>query len=312
MFLKKVLKFIYLYLFPNYLKLVLFSLIKKHVSLNDKIKKHLTFKGFFKLKYNGKSIYVYSLPTIIESDIFWNGIENSKHEPMCYKIFYYFASKSKYIIDGGSNTGIYSCIAHLSNKEAEIHSFEPSKEFVYVLNKIKKKNKISLFINQVALGNSNREVYFDGLYKISLDKSEKKSIPTKMIKLSEYISLNLKKLDLIKLDIEGFELDVLKDIRSIISKDLPTIIFEMWNDELKYSKNKENFINLENLIKNLNYKIYCIDDINEKIINKKSITPSKILESYTTASGEPLIFENYLLVNDKYNKDFINNFKKYL
>ena len=108
-----------------------------------------------------------------------------------------------------------------------------------------------------------------------------------MIKLSEYISLNLKKLDLIKLDIEGFELDVLEDIRSIISKDLPTIIFEMWNDELKYSKNKENFINLENLIKNLNYNIYCIDDINEKIINKKSITPSKILENYKTASGEP-------------------------
>ena len=96
MFLKKVLKFIYLYLFPNYLKLVLFSLLKKHFSLNDKIKKHLTFKGFFKLKYNGKSIYVYSLPTIIESDIFWNGIENSKHEPMCYKIFYYFAHITVY------------------------------------------------------------------------------------------------------------------------------------------------------------------------------------------------------------------------
>ena len=71
-------------------------------------------------------------------------------------------------------------------------------------------------------------------------------------------------------------------------------------------------MNFENLIKNLNYKIYCIDDINKKIISKKFIKPSKILENYTTASGEPLTFENYLLVNDKYNKDFISNFKNHI
>ena len=93
----------------------------------------------------------------------------------------------------------YILALHIFQIKAEIHSFEPSKEFVYVLNKIKK-NKISLFINQVM--QTVTRGLFDGLCKISLDKSEKKSIPTKMIKLSEYISLNLKKLDLIKLDIE--------------------------------------------------------------------------------------------------------------
>ena len=222
---------------------------------------------------------------------------------MSYKIFYFFSSKSKFIIDGGSNTGIYSCIAHLANNKAEIHSFEPAEEFVYALNKIKNKNKMSLFINQVALGNSNCEVYYDGKYKISLDKSKDNYISTKMIKLSDYIYSNLDKLDLIKLDIEGFEIDVLEDISPIITRDLPNIIFEIWNHELNYSKNKKNLLNFEKLIKKLNYKIYCVDDINKKIIRKEFIEPSKKLKNR--------IFENYLLVNDEYDNDFLKNFKNY-
>ena len=106
MILKKILKFIYLNLISNYLKLVLFTFIKKKIKLNDKFTKHLLFKGFFKVSYKEKNIYLYSLPTIIENDIFWNRLENSKHEPMSYKIFHYFSSKSNCISDGGSNTGI--------------------------------------------------------------------------------------------------------------------------------------------------------------------------------------------------------------
>jgi FkbM family methyltransferase len=304
MILKKIIKFIYSNLIPNYLKLVLFSLIKKKIKLNDKFTKHLLFKGFFKLSYKEKNIYLYSLPTIIENDIFWNGLENAKHEPMSYGIFHYFSSKSNCIIDGGSNTGIYSCIAHLANNKAKIHSFEPSKEFTYALNKIKDKNKMSLFINQVAIGNSNCEVYFDGLYKVSLDNSKEKSIPTKMIKLSEYIDANIEKLDLIKLDIEGFEMDVLKDIHLTLKKDLPVIIFEIWNNELTNKDILKNRLDFENLIKSLNYKIYCIDDVNKKIIKKKYITSSKTLKNRT--------FENFLLINQKDEQNFIKNFKNNL
>ena len=64
---------------------------------------------------------------------------------------------------------------------------------------------------------------------------------------------NIEKLDLIKLDIEGFEMDVLNDIHNI-KKDLPVIIFEIWNNEFTNKDTHMNRLDFENLIKSLNYK----------------------------------------------------------
>jgi len=300
MILKKILKFIYINLIPNKLKIAVYTYIKKKIKLNERYTKHLLFRGFFKLQHKEKYIYLYSLPTIIENDIFWNGLENSKHEPMSYKIFYYFSKKSNYIIDGGSNTGIYSGIAHLANNNAEIHSFDPSEDFNYALNKIKNKNNMSLSINQVALGKENCEVYFSG-YEVHLNASDKSSTITKMIKLSDYIRLNIKKLDLIKLDIEGFEIDVLNDIKTTLTKDLPIILFEVWIDEIISKDKQKDRLDFENFIKNLNYKIYCIDDVNKKIIKKNNLVSSKKLRNRT--------FENFLLIKEEEDQDFNNNFK---
>lgn len=301
MLFKKFLKFIYSNLISNNLKITLYSYIKQKIKLNDRITKHLLFSGFFKLQYNEKYVYLYSLPTIIENDIFWNGLENSKHEPMSYKIFHYFSKKSNCIIDGGSNTGIYIGIAHLANNNVQIHSFDPSKEFNYALHKIKNKNNISLTINQVALGKENCEVFFSG-YEVHQQASDKSSVATKMIKLSDYLKLNIEKLDLIKLDIEGFEIDVLNDIHETLAKDLPVVLFEIWSDELNSKDKKKYRLEFENFIKKLNYKIYCIDDINKKIISKNNLIPSKKLENR--------FFENFLLIKQEDDQDFKNNFKK--
>ena len=56
MILKKILKFFYLNLISNYLKLVLFTFIKKKIKLNDKFTKHLLFKGF--LRFHIKKKYL--------------------------------------------------------------------------------------------------------------------------------------------------------------------------------------------------------------------------------------------------------------
>jgi hypothetical protein len=100
--------------------------------------KHLYFKGFFEENFMGKSFYIYSLPTIIENTIFWEGIEKG-YEQLTLKCWYFICKNSDNVFDIGSNTGIFILISHVSNTKSRKYSFEPSKKFTYAQDKIKKK-----------------------------------------------------------------------------------------------------------------------------------------------------------------------------
>jgi hypothetical protein len=84
---RKIIKLIYK-LIPNPIKIFIYTIIKEKFNLETSIYQHLHFRGFFKLKYKEKEMHMFSMPTIIENELFWNGIEDSNHEPMSYMIWY--------------------------------------------------------------------------------------------------------------------------------------------------------------------------------------------------------------------------------
>ena len=298
-FLKKIYNFI-----PNNLKIFLFYIVRFFFKPNEKIFQHLHFKGYFKIKLFNKFAYMYSIGTILENTVFWKGIENA-HEPLSNQIWFHLSKKSNLIIDVGVNVGLYSLISHMANNKCKIHGFEPSKKFVFALNKIKKKNNIDIEINSVALGDSNDLVYFDG-YRTATDLNEKKfytnTINSKwkevtQIKLSEYIiAKKISKIDLIKMDIEKNEYKVIKDIKENIKKDQPNMLIEIINGD----KSSQDRINKEIgfIIKNLNYKVYLIDDKNKIINISSSIT-------YST-------YWNVLFLNSDTSMSFEREFDSYI
>ena len=80
---KSLIRTIYLYI-P--FKKFFFLYLRKNFNIRESIYKHLWFRGFFLTEFQKKKFYIYSLPTIIENEIFWNGLGKT-WEPLSLNIW---------------------------------------------------------------------------------------------------------------------------------------------------------------------------------------------------------------------------------
>ncbi|MFH1750949.1 MAG: FkbM family methyltransferase [Candidatus Micrarchaeota archaeon] len=143
-------------------------------------------------------------------------------EEIFIKNEYYFKSKNDAprIIDCGSNIGISVIYFKYLYPKSRILCFEPSPQNFDILeknvdeNKLKnitlinaavhaKKTKLNFFNNSVGGGVTSQVVRANSLF------SKESIVEVDAVRLSEYIS---KPVDLLKLDVEGSEFDVLKDL----------------------------------------------------------------------------------------------------
>ena len=197
-------------------------------------------------------------------------------------------SQKPVFFDIGANIGVQTL--QLSNyfKNSTIHSFEPTN---YAYNKLcnnvilnaKLKNKIIL--NQTFLTNKKKaipkKIYssWSLIKKKNLHKKHLGSLKTtngaSFFKLDDYITkYKIKKIDFIKLDVDGYELDVLKSGYKFLKKNRTPIIFEVapyLYKEHNYSQSdlvslfvelKYSFYNINNLkkVKNIDKYISSISD----------------------------------------------------
>ena len=151
------------------------------------------------------------------------------------KKFYKENLKDKKIIvlDIGSNVGTYIKLITktFKEKELEIHSFEPIKRLI---DKQKAKN-VNLIKNNVLVSNSSgNELFYER--KISSQSSTfnkknmginevMKTYDVVKIAINEYIlSNNVEKIDILKIDVEGNELQIIKALENIFTKKIIKII----------------------------------------------------------------------------------------
>ena len=140
--------------------------------------------------------------------------------------------KDDTFIDVGANNGYFSLLAStLVGKKGRVFAFEPNPR---AINKLKKSIKLNKFKNikafNIALGSRNtiKKLYLstieDGLNSFVNKQDTKGFIKSQIKKLD---SLNIKnKIDFIKIDVEGYELDVLKGSKRVLMYNNPIIIFE--------------------------------------------------------------------------------------
>ena len=109
------------------------------------------------------------------------------------------------------------------NFVGEVHYFDPVPEFIDNLKNQQNLNTLSC-INNVGLGNENKEMYYYPLYQSfynrikSCNKSdEENKILLKIIKGQSYITENnIKSIDFMKIDTEGYELNVLRGFEDFL------------------------------------------------------------------------------------------------
>ena len=244
--------------------------------------------------------YLINLKEGIDLGIFLK-IQNEKR---LYKIQKIFKKEKKHIfIDIGSNVGSITLpLANIFYK-SKIYSIEPT---LYAFSKLKKNISLNpdlkkiIFPMNVLISQKNKKIkYVHSSWNFSQQASKHKihlgtlkKTSGKKKSLDKIFLKSKKKIDFIKIDVDGYELDVLKSGKKIIKKNKPLIHFEfapyLYKEfgyspkilisfikrDLGYDFYDENFKKIENIIDlseqmtDRSENFFLVNRYNEKIKKK--------------------------------------------
>lgn len=144
--------------------------------------------------------------------------------------------ENKIIIDIGANIGNHSVFFSKVCKAKKVYSFEPQKNIFEILKKNIEINNLEKDVNiyNMGIGKEHNYVNIDvvneenyGMSRIDLTSKGEVEIN----KLDNLILNEVDTVDMIKIDVEGMEIDVLEGSKEILKKYKPIIYIEAGTDE---------------------------------------------------------------------------------
>lgn len=168
--------------------------------------------------------------------------------------------KNDVVIDVGANVGRWSLLVARLFKTQMVFAFEPFKEtFAKLQKNISLNQQLMIQTVNQAVSDSEDNIamtvknYFNtGMNQIDLSAANK---TLSAVRLDFFCETNkIQKIDVIKIDVEGFEMNVLKGSEKLIKQWRPKIICEI--DDSLLLQNKIVPADIFNFLQGLNYKIY--------------------------------------------------------
>ncbi|WP_180686579.1 FkbM family methyltransferase [Streptomyces gossypiisoli] len=165
-------------------------------------------------------------------DTLWNG--RFRYEPGSLATWSRLAAKSATIADVGAHVGYFSMIAALANPKAKVHAFEPVDHVhARLAVNIRLNNVQNIRRYQAGLssepGWADIGIRFSGNL-LSTGSSLEHAAGDAELKRVQLLTLDEvftgTRLDLIKIDVEGHEMSVLKGARRVLKRDRPTVMLE--------------------------------------------------------------------------------------
>ncbi|MHA7733118.1 FkbM family methyltransferase [Nitrosopumilus sp. S6] len=182
------------------------------------------------------------------------------HEPLSTKILSSLLKKNMYCLDVGSNIGYYACLeSNVVGNSGKVISIEPSPiNFKYLKKNIELQNKTNTEVYNFACGNENSEIEFlvsdrSNWSRVSTEKFidappdaiiQKIRVPMKTID-SFVEEKSLPRLDFIRMDVEGFEVNIVKGMCRTLEKYKPLIHMEIHLFLIGISGTKQLLENIE-------------------------------------------------------------------
>jgi len=210
-----------------------------------------------------------------------------KYEETEAKIMEQKISKGDIVIDAGANIGLHTLnMAKIVGKTGKVFAFEPEITNFGILKKnIKLNNYTNIFAEHKAVGEKDgiATLYrsnHPGMHKIdSKPQHSKDKLNVDIISLDNFFNKNhiQPKIDFIKIDVEGFELSVLKGMKNILknNKNIKILLElshnKLHEEDLEYNSKYEELLDF---LESFNFKKFCIDEENNKLIqvsDKKKI-----------------------------------------
>lgn len=222
-------------------------------------------------------------------------------------LFLELSKKSKCIVDIGANTGLFSVLASKVNPKSNIYAFEPYSVNAERMNmnlRLNSANNVTLY--EFAIGDK------DGEIQISIPKNKsitdvssvnqgfsKKIYPeivweSQVVPLKTLDSFALENnitIDLIKCDVETFEMSVFKGAERILAEDKPTILFECFLDD-------ERKLFFNNVLRKHNYYVYLMLEQGVVYIQEGFVNASYGLNYLITPVKPTKTFINYQNIED--------------
>jgi FkbM family methyltransferase len=170
----------------------------------------------------------------------------SSYESATVRLFCRLLKTKFCVLDVGANIGYYTLLAAKALEgRGEVHAFEPCPRVFRWLSENARLNGLScLTLNQTAVSDANgSQPLFFPADKAGTNASlienftvQGSSIVTSVLCLDTYCANKVKRpVDLLKVDVEGAELNVLRGSRSLLQQQRPDIICEVlepFDDEL--------------------------------------------------------------------------------
>lgn len=221
------------------------------VKIYDFLYRHFKLSGIVLVDVQGSKMYIDSRDTTVGASLLkWGFFE--KYET---KLFKKSIKRGMVVLDIGANIGYYTLLAaRLVGYEGKVFAFEPDPyNYSLLRNNIEANRYNNVIPVQKAISNKS------GKIKLFLDKSNLgahslsqanvpdrgASITVEVISLDEFFKNTDCKIDVIKMDVQGSEMEVLQGMTNIMNKnDNLKIIAEFWPVGIQnYGSSPTEFLN---------------------------------------------------------------------
>ncbi len=185
-------------------------------------------------------------------------------------------------IDIGANSGYYGIMSSFISSKSKTYSFEPLKEHCDLIRESAKINQLNnIEINEHALGkrNEDKNIYIagSGTTLIKDFTGDIRGVNKIVIKRLDDVILqkNISNAHFIKIDVEGFEFEVLQGATKMIEKFKPILFIEICHTKNGNGRKyiNPNFRNTFIFLENLGYTASMLSGDTLKSFNKET-TPN--------------------------------------
>lgn len=225
------------------------GLLKALYQFLDQATNRWTPFGKLSVQFDGIKFLAYSeADDYVMGSLFYNKPINEQLE---IHTFLQFARISNAILDIGANVGIYSILSAKVNEHASIYAFEPNGVNANRLRKNIELNRLSnVYAVERAVGDKTGDIRFtvpvDAIISDSSSALEDfskssyngmmkwKTISVPQTSIDDFIqSKNLTEINLVKIDVEGYEMMVFQGARQCIQRYRPVIQCEIFVDDVR-------------------------------------------------------------------------------
>ncbi len=197
-------------------------------------------------------------------------LTKNMHDPYV-DLKYKIKCSSPVVIDGGAHEGETADLLLDTFSNPTVHCFEPQGDkFSLLKNKFESTDNVRLY--NCALGKSNEErvfhvmpdTYLSSMLKPTekytsmfdkMDGDESKDVRAEVRKLDDVVSQNI---DIIKLDLQGFELEALKGAKKSLSQARAVLLEVMFNENYE---GQPVFGDIDDFMTRSHYKLYRLYNI---------------------------------------------------